>query len=163
MTIREATRKDAHGIAQVYLESAEHHAALDPERYFVPDVSSIVSRYQEGQQHIEESAGHAVTYVAEADGGEIAGFVDAWMERPTDAMHVPVSYCYVAEIAVALRHRSSGIGAQLLTAAEDWGRRQGAVFAFLEYNSANTRAGQFYHGRMGYRRASITAVKRLAD
>jgi GNAT superfamily N-acetyltransferase len=70
-------------------------------------------------------------------------------------------YCHLAEIAVRRGHRSQGIGGRLLRAAEDWGRRLGAMFASLEYHAANTRASLFYQVRMGYRMASITAIKRL--
>jgi hypothetical protein len=34
MTIRPAVPDDADRITRLYLESAEHHASLDPERYF---------------------------------------------------------------------------------------------------------------------------------
>jgi hypothetical protein len=44
---------------------------------------------------------------------------------------------------------------------EDWGRRECAEFALLEYLAADGRAGGFYQRRMGYRVASITAIKRL--
>jgi len=61
---------------------------------------------------------------------------------------------------VSSRHQNQGIGGRLLRAAEDWGRQQGASFASLEYLAANTRASLFYQ-RMGYRVASITAIKSL--
>jgi ribosomal protein S18 acetylase RimI-like enzyme len=76
-------------------------------------------------------------------------------------MHRKIIYCVIAEIAVSREHRSQGIGGRLLQAAEDWGRQLGAEFALLEYHSANTRASLFYQERMGYRPASITAIKRL--
>jgi len=50
--------------------------------------------------------------------------------------------------------------ATLLKAAEDWGRKKGAEFASLEFHNENKRAGLFYQ-KMGYRPASITAIKRL--
>jgi ribosomal protein S18 acetylase RimI-like enzyme len=76
-------------------------------------------------------------------------------------MHREILYCHIAEIAVSSRHQNQGIGSRLLQAAEDWGRQQGAEFASLEYHTANTRASSFYQQRMGYRPASITAIKRL--
>jgi len=76
-------------------------------------------------------------------------------------MHREMIYCHVAEIAVSRRHQSQGIGGRLLRAAEDWGRREGAELALLEYNAANTRASALYQQRMGYRVASMTAIKRL--
>ena len=76
-------------------------------------------------------------------------------------MHREMIYCIIAEIAVNRGRRSQGIGGRLLRAAEDWGRQLGAEFALLEYHTANTRASLFYQERMGYRPASITAIKRL--
>ena len=160
VTIRPAVPEDAVGIAHSFLESAELHAWLDPERYEVPELEAISDRYREGRQHPLSAAGVSVTFVADLE-GEIAGFVDARLERSLDAMHREMLYCHVVEIAASSRHRSQGIGEQLLRAAEEWGRQRGAEFASLEYHAANTRAGAFYQERLGYRVASITAIKRL--
>lgn len=160
MNIRPAVPDDADGIARTYVESAEHHAQLDRERYWVPSVEVISARYRDGRQHPAEAHADSITLVADL-GGEIVGFVDARLQRSLDAMHRDLTYCHVAEIAVSSRHQSQGIGARLLRAAEEWGRGHGAEFASLEYLSANARAGAFYQQRMGYRIASITAIKRL--
>ena len=159
VTIRAAVAADADGITRVFQESAEHHAALDPERYWVPPFDAISTRYRGGQQHRDANA-ESITLVAEF-AGDIAGFVDARLERSPDPMHRDMIFCHVIEIAVSASRRSQGIGEQLLAAAEDWGRRNGATFASLEYHAANTRAGRFYQERMRYRVAAITALKRL--
>jgi ribosomal protein S18 acetylase RimI-like enzyme len=46
------------------------------------------------------------------------------------------------------------------TSAEEWGRRNGAEFVSLEYQYDNQRAAAFYE-RMGYRPASMVAIKWL--
>ena len=158
--IRTAVPQDASGIARTFLESAEYHAQLDPERYLIPEFETIASRYREGRQHPSDPGAKVTTLVADLR-GEIVGFVDARLEQSPDAMHREMNYCVIAEIAVLSGHRSHGIGGRLLRAAEDWGRQIGAEFALLEYHTENTRAGLFYQERMGYRPASIAAVKRL--
>lgn len=158
-TLRSAMAEDSDGITRIFLESAEHHASLDSELYFVPTFETIAARYREGRQHPAEERAESTTLVAEL-GGEIVGFIDARLYPPTDAMHRQMIYCLVSEIAVSRERQNHGIGRQLLQAAEDWGRRQGAEFAVLEYHAANTRAGEFYR-RMRYRLTSITAIRRL--
>jgi ribosomal protein S18 acetylase RimI-like enzyme len=158
MTIRPALPGDAEGIARTFLESAEYHAGLDPERYSIPDASAIATRYREGRAHPPDAT--AVTLVAERDGG-IGGFVDVRLERSPDPMHRDILYCHIVEIAVSAGHQRRGIGKELLEAAEAWGRRQGATFASLEYLAGNTRAARLYQDRMGYRVGALTAVKRL--
>jgi ribosomal protein S18 acetylase RimI-like enzyme len=157
VTIRPAVPDDAAGIAQTFLESAAYHASLDPERYAVPPLEEIVSRYREGRQH--EQGQIAITHVAEI-AGEIVGFIDARLAESPDPMHRQLTYCHVVEVAVSSKHRSQGIGAQLLRAAEDWGRSQGATLVSLEYLVANTSASEFYQ-RMGYSAVSIMAIKRV--
>jgi len=76
-------------------------------------------------------------------------------------MHRELVYCQILEIAVSKGAQRHGIGGRLLRAAEDWGRGQGAEFALLEYHAANNHAREFYHRRMGYDVASITAIRRL--
>jgi ribosomal protein S18 acetylase RimI-like enzyme len=155
-----ATAEDADAITSVYLESAQHHATIDPERYTIPSREFISERYRNGRQYQADADSVVVTLVAES-GGEIVGFVDARLDRSPDPMHKDLIYCHIIEIAVAERKRSQGIGEQLLRAAEDWGREHRAQLASLEYNAANTRAAAFYQQRMGFRVASITAIKRL--
>ncbi len=158
--IRPATFEDAEGIACTFLESAEHHACLDAELYFVPVVETIAARYREGRQHPPDPQGANITLIAELK-AEIVGFIDARLFQPLDAMHREMIFCLVSEIAVRRPHQNQGVGGQLLRAAEDWGRRRGAEFALLEYHAANTRAGIFYQRHMGYRISSLTAIKRL--
>jgi GNAT superfamily N-acetyltransferase len=160
ITIRPAAADDADGIARTFLESAEHHASLDPARYGVPSMAGIAARYRDGRQH-PAGAADAITLVAEL-GCEIIGFVDARLDRSPDPMHRKLLYCVVVEIAVSRRHQGQGVGGQLLQAVEAWGREHGADFASLEYLVENTRAGDFYQRRMGYQPAHITAIKRLS-
>ncbi|MEO8482783.1 MAG: GNAT family N-acetyltransferase [Acidobacteriota bacterium] len=160
VTIRQATPDDAERIVRAYLDSAEQHARLDPERYAVPDVQTVVARYREGRQHAHDTSAEGVTFVAEL-GREIVGFVDARLDRSPDAMHREMTYCHIVEIAVTAARQGHGVGAQLLRAAEDWGRAHGATFASLEYLAANARASDFYQRRMGYHAAAITAIKKL--
>lgn len=159
MTIRPAVSHDADGIVRIYLESAEHHAGLEPERYWIPDPVAILERYREGCQHPPEANGRAITLVAELE-GEIVGFIDARLTHSPDPMHREMTYCHIVELAVGNRHQRQGIGSGLLRAAEDWGRVHGAELASLEYLAANARAAALYQ-RSGYRVASITAVKPL--
>jgi GNAT superfamily N-acetyltransferase len=161
ITIRPAVSGDADGITRTFLESAEYHASLDPERYSIPAAEMIAARYREGRQHPPHAAASAITLVAELS-GEIVGFVDARLEQSPDPMHRELTYCHIVEIAVSYRRQNQGIGGRLLRAAEDWGRGQGAELASLEYLTANVRAGSFYLQRMGYRPAAITAIKRLS-
>ena len=156
--IRQAIPEDAEGIARVYLESAEHHARIDPERNHVPGRAMIEERYRASRQHPVSASG-AVTLVAEA-GGEILGFLDARIDHPFDPMYRQMAYCFIADVAVAESHRSQGIGQQLMRTAEEWGRLNGAELVVLEYHMANPRAAEFY-ARLGYRPASMVAVKRI--
>jgi GNAT superfamily N-acetyltransferase len=158
ITIRPARPGDADGIAAVFLESAEHHARLEPARYRLPDAATVRARYREGRQHPPDTTG--VTLVADADGA-IVGFVDVRCEPSPDPMHRDVLLCHIVEIAVAGRRRSQGIGGQLLRAAEEWGIEHGAAFAILEHVAANLRAGEFYQRKMGYSIGAITMVKAL--
>jgi GNAT superfamily N-acetyltransferase len=160
IAIRPAVSADADGVARIYLESSEYHFSFDPERYSVPAVEAIAALYREGRQPSSDGAGGGITLVAEHS-GEVVGFIDIRLEESHDLMHQRFTYYHIAEIAVSKRLQNQGVGGRLIQAAEEWGRGHGAEFASLEYNTANTRAGSFYQERMGYRPASITAIKRL--
>lgn len=160
ITIRPAGPEDAEKIAWIFLASARYHAGLDPERYAVPAIAGVSARYRDGRQYLSENRAPAITLVAEV-AGEVVGFVDARLEQSHDPMHREMTYCDIAEIAVSGGHQRQGIGRQLLSAAEEWGRLRGATFASLEYHIANKRAGAFYQRRMGYSVAATILIKRL--
>jgi len=88
------------GIARTFLESAEYHAELDPERYSTPAVETISARYREGLQHPSRAGREIMTLVADLS-GEIVGFIDARLEQSPDAMHREMIYCHIAEIGYA--------------------------------------------------------------
>jgi len=158
--IRPAAPEDAEGITEIFLESAAYHAELDSERYVIPAAEMISTRYRETRQPPAPGDSAAITLVAKW-GNEVVGFVDLRLEQPSDAMHREMIYCHISEIAVRDGQRGLGIGGSLMRAAEDWGRSMGAEFTSLEFHNENVRASSFYQGRMGYRPASITAIKRL--
>ena len=159
ISVRVAGSEDADAIARIFIESAEYHAHLDPGRYSIPAVEMISARYREGRQHPPEANGQSITLVAELS-HEIVGFLDARLEQSPDPMHRKIVYCHVTEIAVSSEHRKHGIGRQLLEAAENWGRQQGATYALLEHHAANIDARAFYQ-QLDYYAGHITAVKRL--
>jgi ribosomal protein S18 acetylase RimI-like enzyme len=160
IAIRSGVSDDADAITRTYLESADLHARLDPERYAIPTLDAISARYRDRLQSPPGVVTESITLVAEVN-GEVVGFVDARLERSPDAMHREMVYCHIEEIAVSARHQNQGAGARLLQAAEEWGRRQGATLASLDYHVANAHAAEFYQRRMGYRVAAITVIKNL--
>lgn len=118
------------------------------------------TRYGEHLRNTPDGDRENITFVADLR-GEIAGFIDSRLEQSADPMHRNMIYCNVTEVAVSKQHQNQGIGERLLRAAEDWARRHGAQFAFVEYHSANTRTSFFYQQRMGYSVTFLTAMKRL--
>jgi len=156
--IRVADSSDAAGITRVYMESAAHHARIDPERCYLPDSQFIEDRYREGRQHPEAEL-PSVTLVAEF-GGDIVGFLDAQLQKPFDPMLRPFLYCFVADVAVAESHRDKGIGQQLMESAESWARQHNADYMSLMYNSGNARVRELY-ARLGYEQGAVSLTKRL--
>ena len=140
------------------MESAEHHARIDPERCYLPDPKLIETRYREGKQH-PDSGLPTITLIAELN-GQIVGFLDAQIQKPFDPMLRPLTYCFVADIAVAESHREKGIGKQLLEAAESWACEQKADHMSLLYNSGNPRVQSLYE-RLGYVPAAVSLTKQL--
>ncbi len=156
--IRPATPDDSAAITRIYMESAEHHATIDPEHCQVPDRTAIEERYRQGRQH-PDSELPAITLVAESDGA-IVGFLDAQIQMPFDPMLRRMTYCFIADVAVAASHRSQRIGEQLMQAVEVWAREQNAGFLALIYNTSNSRVTEFY-SRLGFAPATVGMMKGL--
>jgi ribosomal protein S18 acetylase RimI-like enzyme len=156
VTIRPAELRDVEGIVKVWFDSAEHHAALEPDRYYLPDRAAILERYRSGGQY-PEGISEKTTLVAEGESGVI-GFADAWIGSTFDPMLQPMRYCFIADLAVARLERSGGVGEQLMRAVEAWGKDNGARFVVLEASVRNTRAIGFYE-RIGYEAVNTSMIR----
>ena len=94
-------------------------------------------------------------------GGEVVGFVDLHLKRPDgeprmlrDAVSVEI------DIAVLPDSRGSGIGTDLMGAAEAWASEHGAEFMTLQVHTANLDAIRFYQDRHGWRTSGLFMIKR---
>jgi GNAT superfamily N-acetyltransferase len=162
--IRPARPGDAAGLARNWVDTARHYTELDPDAFQVPGPHGLVAWFEEllGRPRSED----AIWLVAEVD-GQMVGDVSARLERPVedagrqlvrDLGRVRLS---VDALGVLATYRRRGIGARLLTAAEEWGRARGAVRAVLTTYHASPLSVPFYEQGMGYERRSIVFEKRL--
>jgi aminoglycoside 6'-N-acetyltransferase I len=68
-----------------------------------------------------------VILVAESDDGGLVGFVEASLRSHADGCDPSRPTGYVEGWYVVETHRRRGVGAELLSVAEDWARSQGCV------------------------------------
>lgn len=68
----------------------------------------------------------------------------------------------IGALVVAAGRRRQGAGTALIEAAEEWGRRKGAVVAATDTNVHSTLSLPFYEDRMGYERQAVILRKRLS-
>jgi GNAT superfamily N-acetyltransferase len=102
---------------------------------------------------------------------ELRGRHDDEVLVATDSNDTPIGWVHVARVAalessatafigglvVDDAHRSGGIGAELLAAAEDWARRRGAATMIVRSRSTRERAHRFYE-RAGYAQIKLSHV-----
>jgi aminoglycoside 6'-N-acetyltransferase len=144
--IRSATAEDATALDALEHESAIHHAAIDPDRWWVPSLADVSAhrRFWLAADPRDEAL------VAVADGAVI-GMVELWLRRPrairgsAQIQRVEVGI----GIAVAGAWRGRGVGTALLEAAEAWARGRGAERMRLSLDAANEGAFRLYE-RVGY-------------
>ncbi|WP_345569810.1 GNAT family N-acetyltransferase [Nonomuraea rosea] len=119
-------------------------AAVDAARQWL-DTSLDPARERRGE-----------VFVAVADEQQVVGVVSVNEQRHfTGAMEA-----YVGDLAVAPAAVRAGVGRRLMTAAEDWARRQGLRHLTLETAAANTTAQRFYTA-LGYGEESIRYTRVL--
>jgi len=102
---------------------------------------------------------HFYAFVAEDEEGEVVGFVDLQI---VPRLNFDGPQAWIPDLIVAERCRSRGIGASLLSRAEEVARRHDAFSLTLESAHWRTRAHAFYL-REGMKNAALEFVKVLAD
>jgi ribosomal protein S18 acetylase RimI-like enzyme len=96
-----------------------------------------------------------VLIAEDADGARL-GFISLKIGQDV----VGSQRAHVADLAVAESARRMGVGRALMTAAEEWARREGLTMLSLDVWSTNERALSFYRS-IGYVPESLCLIKRL--
>jgi len=91
----------------------------------------------------------------------VAGVVSVQVsDTPNTPGLVKQRRAYIDEIIVDIAHRQCGIGRQLMRAASEWAKCNGAADLLLTLWEGNDSAMAFYE-RLGYRQLSRVLTHRL--
>jgi GNAT superfamily N-acetyltransferase len=155
--IRPVTLDDLEPLIDIYLDTARHHAAIDPEVFHVPDRDAIAVRLR---RRID---GRGVTgeYVAAIVDGVMAGSASVDLADPPSAGNMARSVP-TAEFGVSVvdGFRGLGIGRALIAACERWAAERGVERMILTVASASDGAIRLYH-ELGYRDFDRAMLKAL--
>jgi RimJ/RimL family protein N-acetyltransferase len=147
LTIRPVTLDDLEPLIDIYLDTAAHHAAIDPSWFRVPERDDVAARLR---RRID-GRGATGEYIAAIVGGRMVGSATIFLEDPVDAgsMMRPIR---VAEFGVSVvdGQRGRGIGRALIGYLEQWAERHGVERVILNVAEANVDAIRLYHA-LGYR------------
>ncbi len=144
--IRPAALEDLDDLLDIYLSSAEHHVALDPHYYAVPDRAAAAERLRA----IIADDGQMSGYLAAAAGGRVVGSVSIAL-LPIPAAGSMMASVPTAEVGIAVLGdaRDAGVGTALMAAAEAWAGARGIRVILLDMSVRNAAAQRFYE-RLGY-------------
>jgi GNAT superfamily N-acetyltransferase len=164
VTVRPARPGDGADLARGWLDGCRYYAALDPERFQVPDDDGLVEWFEE--LLARPASKDKAWLVAEVD-GVVVGNVSAELHGPVDTAarqllrFLGETRLFVSALSVEEAYQRRGVATRLMEAVEQWGRQRGAVFVSLDTWIHSRLSVPFYEQRMGYRRASIVFEKRL--
>jgi GNAT superfamily N-acetyltransferase len=159
LAIRPVTLDDLETLVDVYLDTAAHHANIDPEVFHVPtreDVARRLRRRVDGR-------GRTGEYVAAMVGDEMAGSASVDLADPLEPGNM-VRNVPTAEFGVSVVEawRGRGIGSALIAHLERWAADHGVERMILNVSEANDGAIRLYHA-LGYRdfdRAMLKPLRR---
>lgn len=156
--VRSARPEDVDALADLRLENAKVHVALDPSVYRVPDRAAVTDHFTESVG----STGHGWLAVAEVE-GRVVGMVEVLpaAEPPEHQILLPTPSAHVHSV-VLLGHRRCGVGRALLSAAERWATQHGVEHLVAGIHASNATGLSFYE-KQGYRSNGDVRLKELGD
>src|SRR5262249_12186114 len=160
--VRTATEDDSAAVASLWLDWGREYEGINPVLFRVPSEDGLTSWFK---RQIAEATDDDLWLAGESD-GEVVGFERAIISRPGEdsewAINAdePLVTMYLWMLAVHPAARRGGLGAALVSAAEEWGRDHGAERASVFAMSDSPTAVPFYRSR-GFRPMSIGFWKPL--
>jgi GNAT superfamily N-acetyltransferase len=164
IVIREIRAGDGEGCAQAWRDAGRYYASLVPDVIHEPDAEGLVEWFE---QAIARDRDDDELWLAAERGGHVIGMIEAAVHRPDpDARwqlqrDLSRTRLVINALAVVSGHRRQGIGTALMKAAEDWGRRMGAVVAVTDTNLHSPLSVPFHEHRMSYLRQAVILRKPL--
>jgi GNAT superfamily N-acetyltransferase len=161
--IRPARLDDARGLADAWVEFGREYAAIDSDRFRVPDRRGLVEWFE---SNLERERSDELSLIAER-GGRIVGFLDAQIWHPADDADLQImrepgeTVLKIDALMVKANDRRAGLATKLMKAAEAWGRERGATRSVVISYAHSPTSVPFYEKGMGYARTTIGYGKQL--
>ncbi|MFL5750625.1 MAG: GNAT family N-acetyltransferase [Chloroflexota bacterium] len=157
VTIRPVTLDDLDVLLDIYLDTARHHAAIDPEVFQVPDPDAVVDRLR---RRIE-GRGEFGEYVAAMIGDVMVGSASVDVaDQPSPGNMARAVTTAEFGVSVVEGWRGHGIGRALIDPLEGWARDHGIDRMVLTVSAANEGAIRLYQ-ELGYREYDRMMLKPL--
>jgi ribosomal protein S18 acetylase RimI-like enzyme len=144
----------------LWIELHEHHRRVADYRDLVEDAEASWQRRRSWYGRLLAEGGAYITAVHDA-GRPVGYTVVTVSPGPDDTFASEGAIAEVVTLVVAAGTRSAGVGAALLTAAEEFAAGRGADVVRIEVMTGNDRASAFYE-RHGYAVAEQVLYRRLS-
>ena len=146
LAIRPVTVDDLETLIDIYLDTARHHATIDPDAFHVPTREAVAVRLR----HRIDGRGKSGEYVAAILDGVMVGSASIDLSDPPSpgSMLRPVPTGEFG-VSVVEGHRGHGIGRALIAHLERWAAGRGVQRMILTVAEANPDAIRLYHA-LGY-------------
>ena len=144
--IRPVAVGDLDALVDVYLAGAEHHAAIDPDAFRVPEREDAAARLRRRL----DARGPEHEYVAAVIDGTVVGSATLDLDDlpSPGAMARPIRSAELG-IAVLEGYRGRGVGRRLMAHLEGWAAANGVERVILNVSATNEAALRLYH-ELGY-------------
>jgi ribosomal protein S18 acetylase RimI-like enzyme len=156
VAIRQYEPRDANAVIRciTVLQDTEHDLEADR----LPGASIASAYFEQIVQSCARQSGRI--FVAERD-DTVVGFVCIWLEHDSETLiSTMVDYAYVSDLVVLPTYRRQGIGAALLSRAEEYARECGITTLKIGVLVRNTPAHAVYR-RVGFRDYEVILIKAL--
>ena len=156
--IRPVTIDDLEVLIDIYLDTARHHASLDPEVFYVPARADVAVRLRERINRRGQDGEYVAAMVDGVMAGSASVDVDG-MTSPGNMMRAIISAEFGVSVVEGFRGR--GIGRALIAHCESWAAERGIERMILNVSEANEGAIRLYH-ELGYRDYDRAMLKQLS-